>query len=562
MSKLNPNAKAFVPKSATQPQPQPIPQYQQYPQYDYQAGYIVNPLAPQQQYMAPQPTMPTPQKKEAKKKNDEFEKILQEKAKAIQEKKLAEIKKQEKKDEPKKEEAKKEVDAKSPSAEKPKDKEEETKQQQFVEIDEKKTPLSIVFIGHVDSGKSTICGRMMMDMGKVDMRTVEKYKKEATEKNRESWWIAYVMDINEEEKAKGKTVEVGRIYFETPSKRITVFDAPGHSNYVPNMIMGASMADVGILVISAKKGEFESGFAKGGQTTEHIILSKTIGIKKLAIVINKMDEQSVKWDKNRFMEIQKELSPFLIQVGYSPESINWIPISGLLGDNICKPSEFIKWYSGPILMDALDKIDIAIPEITSVVRIPIMDKLKDQGIDLFGKVIKGSIKMGSKLTLMPSKTPVEVTMIFNSDDEPIKFAPCGENIKFKLRGVEEEQMCPRGSVVCSNDSLIPTFDAFEGEVSFLEMPSKMLISEGFKCILHMHTIVEDCTVVKVKGVKGEDGAFKPSKYVKSNSVAHLIISTRIHICGEKYSEMPDMGRFTLRFDNKTIGFGKVLKYKK
>ena len=220
----------------------------------------------------------------------------------------------------------------------------------MVDIDARKTPLSIVFIGHVDSGKSTICGRMMMDLGKVDARVIEKYKKEAAEKNRESWWIAYVMDINEEEKQKGKTVEVGRVYYETANKRITLFDAPGHSNYVPNMIMGAAMADVGILVISAKKGEFESGFAKGGQTTEHIILSKTLGIKKLIIVINKMDEVSVKWNKDRFLEIKKELSPFLMQIGYNPDTTTWIPISGLLGENICKQSEFIKWYDGPICL--------------------------------------------------------------------------------------------------------------------------------------------------------------------------------------------------------------------
>ena len=215
------------------------------------------------------------------------------------------------------------------------------------------------------------------------------------------------------------------------------------------------------------------------------------------------------------------------------------------------------------MLDALDKIEIPLRDASGPVRIPIMDKLKDQGIDLFGKVLRGSIKIGAKLVLMPSKIPVELTMIYNSEDSAISWAPCGENIKFKLRGVEEESQCPRGSVVCSPESLIPTFDAFEGEVSFMEMPLKMLISEGFKCIIHMHTIVEECTVAKIVGIRDmESKAIKPSKYVKSNTTAVLVITTRIHICGEKFEEMADMGRFTLRYDNRTIGFGKVLKYKK
>jgi peptide chain release factor subunit 3 len=183
--------------------------------------------------------------------------------------------------------------------------------EQVVEVDETRQPASLVLIGHVDSGKSTISGNLMFLMGVVDQRTIQKYKEEAKEKNRDSWWLAYVMDVNEEEKAKGKTVEVGRATFDTPKKRYTIFDAPGHKNYVPNMIMGAALADFGALVISAKRGEFESGFDLDGQTREHVQLAKSLGIHKLVVVVNKMDEPSVKWSKDRFTEILSSLKPFI-----------------------------------------------------------------------------------------------------------------------------------------------------------------------------------------------------------------------------------------------------------
>ena len=158
------------------------------------------------------------------------------------------------------------------------------------EVDTTRTPVSMVFIGHVDAGKSTICGNLMYLMGVVDTRTIEKYKQEAKNKGRDSWWLAYVMDVSDDEKAKGKTVEVGRATFDTKTKKYTIFDAPGHKNYVPNMIMGAACADVGGLVISARKGEFEAGFEKDGQTREHVQLAKSLGVQKLIVVVNKMDD--------------------------------------------------------------------------------------------------------------------------------------------------------------------------------------------------------------------------------------------------------------------------------
>ena len=188
----------------------------------------------------------------------------------------------------------------------------------------------MVFIGHVDAGKSTICGSLLVAMKAVDQRTIEKYKKLAKDNNRDSWWLAYVMDENDEEKKKGKTVEMGRANFDTPNKRWTIFDAPGHKNYVPNMIMGAALADYGAVVISAKRGEFEAGFEAGGQTREHIQLAKSLGIQKLIIVVNKMDEMTVKWSKERYDHIVNALRPFLAISGFDPDTdCTFIPVSGL-----------------------------------------------------------------------------------------------------------------------------------------------------------------------------------------------------------------------------------------
>jgi len=170
-----------------------------------------------------------------------------------------------------------------------------------VEVDTTREPISMVFIGHVDAGKSTICGNLMYMMDVVDARIIEKYKQEAKDKGRDSWWLAYCMDVSDEEKSKGKTVEMGRAQFDTKSKKYTIFDAPGHKNYVPNMIMGAALADVGGLVISARKGEFEAGFEKEGQTREHAQLAKSLGVQKLVIIVNKMDD--CRWGQERFDEI-------------------------------------------------------------------------------------------------------------------------------------------------------------------------------------------------------------------------------------------------------------------
>lgn len=210
-----------------------------------------------------------------------------------------------------------------------------------------KEHLNIVFIGHVDAGKSTMGGNILYLTGMVDKRTMEKYEKEAKEAGRETWYLSWALDSTPQERNKGKTVEVGRAYFETDTRRYTILDAPGHKTYVPSMISGAAQADVAILVVSARKGEFETGFEKGGQTREHIMLVKTAGVSKVVIVINKMDDPTVQWEKARYEEIKEKMIPFARSAGFSPKTdVCFMPVSAYTGANLKDPvsEQVCSWW--------------------------------------------------------------------------------------------------------------------------------------------------------------------------------------------------------------------------
>ncbi|KAM7525245.1 hypothetical protein LguiA_015147 [Lonicera macranthoides] len=270
----------------------------------------------------------------------------------------------------------------------------------------KKRHLNVVFIGHVDAGKSTTGGQILFLSGQVDDRTIQKYEKEAKDKSRESWYMAYIMDTNEEERVKGKTVEVGRAHFETETSRFTILDAPGHKSYVPNMISGASQADIGVLVISARKGEFETGYEKGGQTREHVQLAKTLGVSKLLVVVNKMDDHTVGWSKERYDEIESKMTPFLKSSGYNvKKDVLFLPISGLMGANMKTriDKSVCPWWSGPCLFEALDAVELPPRDPNGPFRMPIIDKFKDMGTTVMGKVESGSLREGDGLVIMPNK---------------------------------------------------------------------------------------------------------------------------------------------------------------
>lgn len=283
-----------------------------------------------------------------------------------------------------------------------------------------------MFIGHVDAGKSTIGGHLLYltgmlvlsiyisILGMVDQRTLEKYEREAKEKNRETWYLSWALDTNTEEREKGKTTDCGRGYFETEAKRFVLIDAPGHKSFVPNMISGAVVADVAVLVISARRGEFETGFEKGGQTREHALLVKTAGIKHLIVLVNKMDDPTVEWDESRYLECKDKITPFLRKIGFNMKSdVYFMPCSGLSGAFLRnRPSDSSSsWYQGPAFLDYLDSLPSFTRKVTGPLRIPISGKYKDMGMFVLGKVESGSVRCGQSVVILPNKQETIISQV-------------------------------------------------------------------------------------------------------------------------------------------------------
>mmetsp|Transcript_10998 Transcript_10998/g.33962 ORF Transcript_10998/g.33962 Transcript_10998/m.33962 type:complete len:575 (+) Transcript_10998:479-2203(+) len=436
--------------------------------------------------------------------------------------------------------------------------------------------LNVVFIGHVDAGKSTLSGNILYLTGYVDKRTIEKYEREAKQRNRESWFLAFIMDTNEEERAKGKTVEVGRAPFETEHKRYTILDAPGHKNYVPHMISGAAQADVGILVISARRGEFETGFERGGQTREHAMLCKTLGVRFLVVVINKMDDPTVNWQRSRFDECVSKLKPFLKTCGYViRKEVKFIPISGLKGSNVLTevdPKECDWWTdvrnegspmsSDPTLLQLLDNLKIEGRSAEAALRIPVLDRYYERGCVAMGKVEAGRIAKGDKVIIMPTRTETRIEQIYMNDTVPVASAKPGENVNIKLgANVNVEDVC-KGFVICKAPAC-PAVHSFTAQLALIELlEHRPIFTSGYSCMLHAHTVESECTcdaILEQINVKSKPGAPKrPVHFAKQGAVILCKISVPMTICVEAFEDMQQLGRFTLRDEGKSIAIGKIV----
>ncbi|KAF0685421.1 Aste57867_22687 [Aphanomyces stellatus] len=422
--------------------------------------------------------------------------------------------------------------------------------------------INVVLIGHVDAGKSTLSGNILYLMDQVDKRTIERFEKEAKARNRDSWFLAFIMDTGEEERAKGKTVEVGRAQFDTANKRFTILDAPGHKNYVPNMIQGASQADVGILVISARKGEFETGFDRGGQTREHAMLAKTLGINKLIVVINKMDD--AKWAKERFDECADKLRPFLRGCGFAVKrDVAFIPISGLSGDNIKTKvsSTLAPWYDGVSLIDYLDTMTIAGRNPQGPLRVPVLDRYLERGTIVLGKVESGVLATGAKIVLKPTNVKTTVAQVY-INEKPVRTAKPGENVTMRLTCNLED--VTKGFVLCNAPATdAKTVTKLIAQLAFVDaLEHRPLLTAGYKAILHCHTIAQECTITKLLrpiDPKTGEALKKKVMFVKTGQSVICRIEVEQSITVETFETLPQLGRLTLRDEGKTIAVGKIVK---
>jgi peptide chain release factor subunit 3 len=432
-------------------------------------------------------------------------------------------------------------------------------------FDESKEPLVSIFIGHVDSGKSTICGSILYHSGKINELEISKYKEEAKANDRESWYVAYVMDINEEEKERGKTVEMGRASFETTHKRFTLLDCPGHRNYVQNMISGAAQADVANLVISAKPGEFESGFEKDGQTREHAMLAKSLGAEYLVIIINKMD--TVNWSQDRFDYIKDNLFPFLTKsCGYDPKNIFLVAIAGLQAINLkdkLDPS-IAPWYTGMSLFETFDSLPKIKRSENKILRIPILDKFKDKGIiNTYTKIASGVVKPNMQCMLLPMQKPITISKVLDIEDREMAFAGVGESVNIQIKGIDEEEI-KRGFVICGQQYWIHVCEEFEADVTLFELQANQFFGSGFTSMIHLHTILEEIEVTAVWKYDPEDTAQTKKIGVpglKSGERGGARFRCKKPICLEKYTEFRELGRFALRKETITLASGVVIRIK-
>ncbi|KAE8354681.1 P-loop containing nucleoside triphosphate hydrolase protein [Aspergillus coremiiformis] len=437
---------------------------------------------------------------------------------------------------------------------------------------EKKEHVNIVFIGHVDAGKSTLGGSILYVTGMVDERTMDKYKRDAKEAGRETWYLSWALDLTNEERSKGKTVEVGRAHFKltVPSpdgnieRHFSILDAPGHKAYVHHMIGGASQADVGVLVISARKGEYETGFEKGGQTREHALLARNTGVQKLVVAVNKMDDLTVEWSQARFKECTVKVSKFLEALGYKKDDLTFMPISAqrTMGIKDRVPKDLAPWYDGPSLLEYLTNMKLPERKINAPLMMPITAKYRDMGTMIEGRIESGVIKKNANCIIMPNRTKVEITALYGETEDEIATGTCGDQVRMRLRGVEEEDLLP-GFVLCSPKRLVNCVSAFEAKIRILDL--KSILTSGYNCVMHVHSAVEEVTFAALLH-KCEPGTGRKSKRPPpfaskgQTIIARLeVISTSGAVCVERFEDYNQMGRFTLRDQGQTIAIGMITK---
>lgn len=422
-----------------------------------------------------------------------------------------------------------------------------------------KPHVNLVVIGHVDSGKSTSTGHLIYKCGGIDKRTIDKFEKESTEKGKGSFKYAWVLDKLKAERERGITIDISLWKFETPKYYFTIIDAPGHRDFIKNMITGTSQADCALLVVSSAQGEFEAGISNEGQTREHALLAFTLGVKQMIVLINKMDQESVKWKQERFNEIKGEVSTYLKKVGYDPEKINFVPLSGWHGDNMLEPSPNMPWYKGPTLIEALDLLNAPKRPTDKALRLPIQDVYKIQGIGTVpaGRVETGIMKPGMNVTFAPSGISTDVKSV-EMHHTALEQAIPGDNIGFNIKAVSTKDI-KRGHV-CGDTKNNPPHEvySFEAQVIVLNHPGQ--INAGYTPVIDCHTSHIACKFgeLKTKIDKRTNKVLEENpKFLKSGDSGIVVMVPMKPLCCEAFNEFPPLGRFAVRDMKVTVAVGVI-----
>uniref|UniRef100_A0A8D3AF95 HBS1-like protein n=1 Tax=Scophthalmus maximus TaxID=52904 RepID=A0A8D3AF95_SCOMX len=423
--------------------------------------------------------------------------------------------------------------------------------------------LNLVVIGHVDAGKSTLMGHLLYLLGNVNKRTMHKYEQESKKAGKASFAYAWVLDETGEERDRGVTMDVGMTKFETTSKVVTLMDAPGHKDFIPNMITGAAQADVAVLVVDASRGEFEAGFEAGGQTREHALLVRSLGVTQLAVAVNKMDQ--VNWHQERFQEIISKLGHFLKQAGFKDSDVFYIPTSGLSGENLAtrsSVSQLTVWFSGPSLLEQIDALKAPQRSIDKPFRLCVSDVFKDQGSGfcVTGKIEAGYIQTGDRIQAMPPNETCTVKGI-TLHDEALDWAAAGDHVSLTVTGIDIIKINV-GCVFCDPKVPIQACTRFRARILLfnIEVP----ITQGFPVLLHYQTVSEPATIRKLISIlhksSGEVLKKKP-KCLSKGMNAIVEVQTQRPVSLELYKDYKELGRFMLRYVGSTIAAGVVTEVK-
>jgi len=427
-----------------------------------------------------------------------------------------------------------------------------------------KVHVNLVVIGHVDSGKSTSTGHLIYKCGGIDKRTIEKFEKEAEEMGKASFKYAWVLDKLKAERERGITIDIALWKFESEKSVFTIIDAPGHRDFIKNMITGTSQADVAILMIASPGGEFEAGWSKEGQTREHALLAFTMGVKQMICCCNKMDANGADYKESRYTEIKNEVSLYLKQVGYKIDTVPFIPISGWVGDNMLEHSENMPWYKGPCLMDALDAIKPPKRPVLKPLRLPLQDVYKISGIGTVpvGRVETGIIKAAMNITFGPLGTTTDCKSV-EMHHESVAEAIPGDNVGFNVKGLSVQDI--KRGYVASDSKNVPAMDTefFKAQVIVMNHPGK--ITNGYAPVLDCHTCHIACKFAEIES-KMDKRTGKVTeefpKHIQAGDAAIVKMIPSKPMVVEAFAEFPPLGRFAVRDMKQTVAVGVIKETQK